>query len=463
MKKQWKTLCLCSVMPFLTSNASVYNNALDYTKSYLPNSIGSITLTANSPQLAQQLQSNSAPGTWAVNQRNGTNGIINNYIGNGAVPDVVKAMLIEPNGSFVIVGSTPDTPTQSLMVRYLANGILDTSFANDGVFTFNGSQNGTASELTSIVSDSSGGYYAGGFALTATQGFVAHVTGSGTLATAFGTQGIAQFLAFKVIIRLALQSTGNLVCVGLAAARGPENTLLIARLTPTGQPDTIFTSYQQSNMTPYGVAIDNQQRIITISDNEGPRNPDILAQIYRINPNGTLDPSFNDEEPYTFNGYARGIAILSDDSIITAGSDISNANYLITKITSTGALDTNFGTSGVVLVAPKIGGTNTIANAITILPNGTIAVAGEANNGASDWFGTVLLNADGTLNQSFSIPGQLGDAGAGTAIIQIAGNSLANCIGYQQNYLNSGLVVAGVVNNDNNLGAIFYTNVGVTT
>jgi hypothetical protein len=85
-----------------------------------------------------------------------------------------------------------------------------------------------------------------------------------------------------------------------------------------------------------------------------------------------------------------------------------------------------------------------------------IAVSGQSDN----YFVTVLLNSDGSLNPQFTIAGQT--TIPGTAKMQIQLKSKSYGIGYQ-NIADSGLVVSGVTNATvaDAVGAIFYTDAAV--
>ena len=74
------------------------------------------------------------------------------------------------------------------------------------------------------------------------------------------------------------------------------------------------------------------------------------------------------------------------------------------RYTSSGTLDTSFGTGG--LVTTDFGGNNDVANAITIQPDGKIVLAGYSQNSSgNDSFALARYNVNGSLDTSFGTGG----------------------------------------------------------
>ena len=428
---------------------SVYYNARDYTRSYLPMSGGSgVVLTADSPSVAQIIASSQTPATWAVNARKGVAGYINQLI--GTAPDAINAMVVAPNGTFTVVGSsTSGLTTNSTMIRYGASGALDTSFNSMG-YAFFDLASGANDSLTSVCFDASGqGYYVGANLVTAVRGAVAHVTSAGALDTSFGTAGLFTSGYFTVS-GVALQSTGGIVYTGQNSGAG---TFFVDRLTSAGIADASFTAYtNNATMSSAGIAVDSQGRIIVVGGLVG------TLYVYRFLPNGGLDTTFNGTGWYSLaTSQGRAVAVLPDDSIVVAGCNNTATLFKVVKLTSAGILDITFG-AGTGIVTFPFGGLVTVtARAITLLPSGQIAVSGQSNG----FFAIMLLNSDGSLDTTFTIPGQT--TTPGTAVFQIGGvSSILYASGYQ-NIADSGLVVAGTTGVVAQVGAVFYTNAGVSS
>lgn len=85
--------------------------------------------------------------------------------------------------------------------------------------------------------------------------------------------------------------------------------------------------------------------------------------------------------------------------------DEAGRNFMLLGLTDdNGYLDSSFGGGGVTLtdVAP---GRADVANALTLLPDGRLLVAGYANNGTDDDFAVARYSADGVLDDTFGEEG----------------------------------------------------------
>lgn len=449
-KKVWVALVLLvgGYIEAHNHGGSVYDNGQDYRKNYFPSQAGGLVLTDDSPQLAQLINNSQVPPTWALNLRKGRSGYINQTV--GTAPDIVTAMAMESNGTFVAVGSSSvGGVARSTIGRVLPNGSFDTGFNGTGYLTFDALTG--ADKLSAVILDGSNtGYYVGASLVTpgASGGALAHITTSGAVDTSFGTGGIFTTAAlFRSIAGIARQSSGNIVYTG--ESTGGAGNFSVARVTSAGVDDTTFTVYTAATMTVTSIAIDSQDRVVVVGGIAG------TLYVYRFMPNGGLDTTFNGTGIYTLAGiHGRAVAVLSDDSIVVAGDIAAGTSLRVVKLTSAGALDTNFG-GGTGIVASPFTAAATISGAITLLPNGQIAVAARSNS----FFACMLLNSDGSFDTQFVIPGQT--TTPGTALVQIQAASEAYGIGYQ-NIADSGLVVLGVTNYtvgiSGNLGVVFYTN-----
>jgi len=424
---------------------SVYNCPKNYSGNYVsPTARKVIILTNSSPEITEIIANNQTPGTWAVNQRKGDAGYVNQLI--GTAPDTVSAMVMDSNGVFTVVGSSAGQ--YAMMSRFLANGSLDTTFGSMGYVNFD--IDATADSFTSVIFDASGqGYYLG-ISLDMSHGIM-HVTNAGAIDTSFGTMGLftAVSATFQSVIGVALQSTGNIVYTGLGSL---ANSFAVGRITPAGVADSSFTVYDPgASIVPKAIAVDSEDRIIVVGTAVGS-----ALRVYRLLPNGALDTSFNGTGYFSLAGTnGLAVAVLSDDSIIAVGDNAAHTEFKVVKLNDMGVLDTTFG-AGTGIVTPFPGIATTTAQAVTLLPHGMIAVSGQSDNN----FVTVLLNSDGSLNPQFTIAGQT--TIPGTAKMQIQLKSKSYGIGYQ-NIPDSGLVVSGVTYATvaDAVGAVFYTDAAV--
>jgi uncharacterized delta-60 repeat protein len=135
----------------------------------------------------------------------------------------------------------------------------------------------------------------------------------------------------------------------------------------------------------------------------------------RYNSNGTLDTSFgsNGVVPGQFGNVSIADAAMQPDGkIVLVGGAYTFYNapalaFAVVRYTSDGVLDSSFGINGAAIT--DIGGSSDSANAVVLLPDGKILVAGSTKGsstspGALDF---VRYNSDGTLDTTFGDGGVL--------------------------------------------------------
>ena len=186
--------------------------------------------------------------------------------------------------------------------------------------------------------------------------------------------------------------------------------------------------YQAVVSTPVaseGMAVAPDGKIVTA----GTSGVQIIVRRYM--PNGTLDPSFGTSGTATllnpsFAMHAMAVAVQTDGKIVVAGwADIaSQEDYLVLRVTSTGAIDTFFGNGG--YRTTDFAGSDDLAEALVIQPDGKIVVAGTSNVGGDDDFSVARYTVGGSLDLAFSGDGRLtipfgGDDDCHAAMLQSDG------------------------------------------
>jgi len=162
--------------------------------------------------------------------------------------DDAFAVLIQPDGKIVAVGSANDPATfyDFAAVRYLNNGTLDTTFGVAGkVHTDFGDQNFDRARSAALHPD--GRIVAAGFAISQNGGVqnfaVARYTSNGVLDTSFGTDGTSQIdfgSCCQSANKVLLQPNGKIITVGYANTESSDSDFLLARLTSNGSLDPTF-------------------------------------------------------------------------------------------------------------------------------------------------------------------------------------------------------------------------------
>jgi len=275
------------------------------------------------------------------------------------------------------------------LVRLNVDGSLDTGF-NSG--------SGPNSDVNAAIFQQDGKIIIGG-AFTSYNGFsrnyIARLNADGSLDTSFNSGAVPNFSVYSI----AIQQDGKII-IGGAFFADINNVLKthIARLNPDGTVDTSFNIGTGADGVVYTTIIQADGKIIIGGDFIN-YNGTIVNHIARLNTNGSLDISFNtgtgaDDSIYTS-------AIQKDGKIIIGGYfNFFNGTNIrsITRLNTNGSLDTSFTPSGVAVPS------NSIVETISIQNDGEIIVGGSlvafSNNSKKR---LVRLSGDGTLDINFTI------------------------------------------------------------
>ncbi len=313
--------------------------------------------------------------------------------------DRAAAVKIQTDGKIVVAGTTSDGSFDIFaIVRYNANGTLDTSFHDDGIVTleFN-SQNDDKGYALAIQAD--GKILVGGSARSFSNidFALARLNVDGTLdATFAGGKVVTHFPGSNTdeIRDLIVQPDGNIVAVGVTSTGEGTVTIrrdyALARYNSLGSLDTSFSGDGLASFDmdgdidiAYAGALQSDGKIVVAGDvyrfsQAGDRTYDDFG-LLRVLPNGTLDTTFGTGgRVFTDFGdnydQALDVAIQPDGKILAVGraneSAIGLARYL-----PSGALDATFGNQGT-----KVSDLSTsmdVGYGLGFGSNGTILVVGH--------------------------------------------------------------------------------------
>ncbi len=353
----------------------------------------------------------------------GTGGTVTTSFGGfSAVP---HAITIQSDGKIVVAGTSFFGANQVAVARYNIDGSLDTSFGNsatpDGKFVFRFvSPNSDGGLVKSVVIDNNPGLNQGKILLGGMTGpdsivigqnremFVGRLNANGTADTGFGAPD--GFAVYPGTISdqggaIALQIDDKIVVVGQNL-----NLASIIRFNANGSLDTGFNVTGRVATTGIGsfssVAVDAGGNIVAaglIDDISGNSQWTVI----RVGPMGTAAVTFSPVLPL----YNRTVSlspvatptslvIQSDGKILVSGTTDSNGatgDFATVRYITDGSADTTFGTEASVVksgaVVTSFGGANDAANAMVVLPDGRILVAG----------GTTLSGVESLILQQFGI------------------------------------------------------------
>jgi uncharacterized delta-60 repeat protein len=320
--------------------------------------------------------------------------------------DEGRAVAVQSDGKTIVAFSTTTLGSTGYdfgLARYNVDGSLDASFGTGGKVVVDFDSDDDHAYAVAIQSD--GKIVVAGTAIVDGHGnfALARFNSDGTLDTGFGTDGkvTASFNNSDAAYAMAIQSDGKMVVAG---SNGSD--FAVARYNTDGTLDTTFDSdgKQTTDMggmdMAYSVSIQSDGKIVVAGKN----NSDFA--IARYNTDGSLDTGFSGDGKQTtdFGGsdYIQSVAIQSDGKIVAVGARfLAGFDFAIARYNTDGSLDTSFDSDGKQTV--DFGNFSDTASGVAIQSDGKILVSGTASNG----FGVVRLNTNGSLDTDFDDDGKL--------------------------------------------------------
>src|SRR5215204_633063 len=309
------------------------------------------------------------------------------------------------------------------VVRLNSDGSLDTTFDGDGKVITRLSDWRDSANAVAIQPDGKivaagfrysaprrDGWYVSDFA-------VVRYNADGSLDTTFNGDGkaFAGFFGYEDIANsMVIQPDGKIVAAGKSSFAGDNNFGLV-RFNPDGTLDTTFNGSGKISTNISGLydiatsaAIQPDGKIIAAG-----KSGDDYFTLARYNPDGTLDTTF-DGDGFAVAPVRNGsdeptvTAIQADGKIVAAGtgwdSQTNRLNFAILRYNSDGALDSTFDGDGI--VSTDLSGEGSWANALVLQPDGKIVATGYIYNGLNNDFAVARYNANGTLDTTFDGDGK---------------------------------------------------------
>lgn len=354
----------------------------------------------------------------------GTTGIITTDVGTGS-SDVVTTAQIQNSGKIVLAGysdSNINGHYDFALARYNPGGYIDMTFGTNGKVTTD-INSGSDDYITSMDLQSDGKIIVAGYTeLTGAYDFaLARYNVSGAIDLTFGTNGKVitdiNSLSMDKPFAIKLQSDGKFLVAGTTRS-GTNLDFVVVRYLNNGSLDTtfgsngkVFTDIGTNTWDEaYSMQIQSDGKILLggISNLSG--NQDFT--LVRYTTAGALDATFGTNGKVVTNlggnDYAYAMEILSDGKILLAGTSnfLGSNDYILARYTSIGALDSDFGNSGIVAVDIGIGSIDS-ADALTIKGDGTILLSGYTRINGKYNTTIVQLNSLGILDPQFGSNGKV--------------------------------------------------------
>ena len=340
----------------------------------------------------------------------------------GFLANKAEGVAVQSDGKTVVVGGAfifvpRSTIPVAQVLRYSADGLLDTTFDSDGIVTtaVSGPTVGNSSVFFDVVIQADGKIVAAGKANVGVNSDFAVVryNANGLLDTTFGTGGIVitDFGSSREgASALTVAPDGKIVVSGIVIVGG-DGLLGIVRYNTNGALDTTFDGDGKLLISDAGgfsdVAIQADGKIVTVAANISNR-----AIVLRHNTNGTADNTFDgDGRAVLQSGFSRGGVAVSPDGKIFLGvnpvDSQGGSDFAVARLNANGSLDTTFDGDGV--AQADFNFSRDSLTGIALQPNGKIIAVGQVEVDQSGRYihtGIARFDQNGSLDTSFGINGK---------------------------------------------------------
>lgn len=326
-----------------------------------------------------------------VDNHFGTNGITTTDMG-GEVDNAFD-MTIQKDGKILLAGhSSLDNQIKDfnfVLARYTLDGILDSSFANNGKILRDSMPLGHATSVTTLNDNKilAGGVSyihvyndnSGDFDHIYNSLCIAKYNSNGTFDRSFANNGLL-FIDYDSLsifgfqtVKMVVQQDGKILIAGSVLFPGANSLrdIITVRVTPNGIIDSSFglngvviTDLNQKSMDNFAsMLLQDDQKIIVVANtyHEANTSPLLIDSIVaiRYENNGKIDSSFG-KQGKTIIAYnnkpgsnATSSLLLHTGQVLIAGYSYSDSSFLLTALNNNGITDSSFGTNGFTITSFK--------------------------------------------------------------------------------------------------------------
>ena len=318
-----------------------------------------------------------------------------------------RRVAIQADGKIVVVGMGVAAGDDFLILRYNADGSLDTSFSADGIVQVDIGHKSQESYSLALQAD--------GKIIVVGESDkkmgVLRLNTDGSLDTSFSGDGLLEIDVDGGDDRatgVAIQADGKIIVGGSTDSR---KDVAIVRLNSDGSLDTSFdtdgmlVADSGDDEEIHSLALQADEKIILVGANRSTKE----AIIFRFNTDGSLDTTFSGDGFDSFEltsgkkDVSRAVKVQGDGKIVVAGDTNDDKQSYIMRYLSTGVLDTSFDTDGFVISDLIVGGDENIYD-IQITSHGKYIIGGIGKNANKDYL-LAKYTSTGTLDTSFDTNG----------------------------------------------------------
>ncbi|MET0753881.1 MAG: FG-GAP-like repeat-containing protein [Pyrinomonadaceae bacterium] len=292
------------------------------------------------------------------------------------------ALAVQSDGKILVAASSGQYPRPAVVLRYNADGTLDTTFGSNGILSTPVEQ----PEDILVTADNK-------ILIAGTAGInnpnpgaqIAKLNSNGTLDTSFGSNGMVTASRTGFYLprtdKIAIQPDGRIVLSASASPTVSRGQLY--RFNTDGSIDNTFGTggfleiLGNTEIYLGGLGIQPDGKIVVGGFAGVPQASDTQLMLTRLNSDGSTDASFGGGMVlYNLTpDYDRvSDMLLQSDGKILIGGQLDNSYAMLVRFDSAGAIDTTFGKGG---VAQMPGGYNVSAVA---LQGANLVAIGDANS-----------------------------------------------------------------------------------
>ncbi|HEX7880675.1 MAG TPA: T9SS type A sorting domain-containing protein [Candidatus Eisenbacteria bacterium] len=346
------------------------------------------------------------------------------------VESFARALLLQSDGKIVLAGNAANTSLKNevAVVRYNADGTLDTGFDGDGKTTIAVGPGG--SYVYALANQDTRLLVAGMTQSTSSGPFNAlliRYNANGTLDPTFGPASGTGILiqpvgayddAFRgvAVTYNSRGSVNGIIAAGsTAATSGNTSDVLVCRYLVTGALDTSFdgdgivvTSTSSRQDQAYGMALLGSKILLVGYSGFGATDADVVLLRY-VATGGALDTGLDGDgirihdigDEYAG---AASIGVAPDGKVVLTGTISTNPSRgVAARLTPGGAIDTSFGVNGIALFS--LPGPGVSVRDHVMQSDGRLLLVGSARGSASSGMLMLRLLPDGALDPSFAAVG----------------------------------------------------------